>query len=56
MVDKGLTECIETAVENKIETLFCKTKPFFLLIGKTKTLKLLWRGENGSDDKTEVSD
>ena len=21
MVDKGLTECIETAVENKIETL-----------------------------------
>ena len=29
MVDKGLTECIETAVENKIKTLFLQNKAVF---------------------------
>ena len=29
MVDKGLTECIETAVENIIETLFLQNKAVF---------------------------
>ena len=41
---KSLTECVETAAENKIETIFSKQSRFsFFLIGKTKPLKLLWR-------------
>ena len=41
MVDKGLTECIETAAENRIETRFSKTKPFFFSDRKDENFEIV---------------
>ena len=52
---KGLTECIKTAAENKVETLFFKTKPFFSH-REAETFEIFMdEDENSSDDETKVS-